>query len=187
MNSRLFIFGLLLLVAACGGDSKFDENSRIATVEIPDAPEYCFIDNSYQQGPLLCFPDAVADNGEYVSPTSIGGFDYNFGTSYKLRIRIYDIETPDADAPSIGYELVEVLEETTAPVGTVYAYENVQLVNLPFRSVDDGLYSMGFLQFQCSDGIDCDYLVENGESGGAVNIEFTLTDGDVPVALSNWN
>lgn len=188
MNSRLSFLALPLLLVGCGGsDSGFDDNSRTAVVDIPNAPQYCFIDESYQSGPVLCFPDVVADNGEHVYPLSIEGFNYEFGTSYQLRVRIYDIESPDADARSVGYELVDVVNKSTAPVGSVYSYNNVQLMNLPFAKPKENLYTFGFLEFQCGEGVDCDYLVQNGESGGAINIEFTLTSDNTPVTLTDWN
>lgn len=188
MKFRLCFFTLPLFLVGCGSsDSGFDDNARTAVVDIPDAPQYCFIDESYQPGPVLCFPDVVADNGENVYPLSIEGFNYEFGTSYQLRVRIYDIESPDADAHSVGYELVEVVDKSTAPVGTVYSYDEVQLVSLPFSKSEENLYTFGFLEFQCGEGLDCDYLVENGESGGAINLEFTLTDNNFPVTLTRWN
>lgn len=42
---------------------------------------------------------------------SIDGFDFEQGTSYKILVKVTDIENPSADASSKKYELIEILEK----------------------------------------------------------------------------
>lgn len=44
---------------------------------------------------------------------SIEGFEYQEGTEYKISVSITDVENPPADASSLKYTLVEILESST--------------------------------------------------------------------------
>lgn len=43
---------------------------------------------------------------------SIEGFDHMIGTSYQIKVAVTDVENPPADASSLHYRLVEVVEAT---------------------------------------------------------------------------
>ncbi|SUC31541.1 Uncharacterised protein [Providencia rettgeri] len=43
--------------------------------------------------------------------SSIQGFEYQPGFSYTLQVKQFDVPNPPADAPSIRYELVKIVEK----------------------------------------------------------------------------
>ena len=43
---------------------------------------------------------------------SIDGFDHMVGTSYQIKVAVSDVENPPADASSLKYRLVEIVEAT---------------------------------------------------------------------------
>ena len=45
--------------------------------------------------------------------SSIEGFDYTEGKSYKISVKVTDVKNPPADASSKKYELIEILEKTS--------------------------------------------------------------------------
>lgn len=47
--------------------------------------------------------------------TPIEGFDFEPGYRYTLRVRVTPIATPMADASSLRYELIEVVDKNAAP------------------------------------------------------------------------
>ncbi len=42
---------------------------------------------------------------------SIQGFDYEPGYNYELEVKQFDVPNPPADAPSMRYELVKIIEK----------------------------------------------------------------------------
>ncbi|BDQ30541.1 DUF4377 domain-containing protein [Nitrosopumilus zosterae] len=62
-------------------------------------------------GPQKCIQVREDENSswEYFYD-SIKGFDFVEGKSYKISVKVIDVENPPADAPNKKYELVEILE-----------------------------------------------------------------------------
>ena len=68
-------------------------------------------------GPMECYlvkenPD---DEWQYFYD-QIDGFEWEPGYTYELRVAIYPVENPPADASSLRYELVEVINKVETPV-----------------------------------------------------------------------
>ncbi len=62
--------------------------------------------------PMMCMQVAESEDGEYeYFYDEIAGFDYQEGTSYVIDVEITEIEDPPADASSLQYTLVEIVEE----------------------------------------------------------------------------
>jgi hypothetical protein len=62
--------------------------------------------------PMMCMQVARSEGGEYeFFYDEIAGFDYREGTSYVIDVEITDVDDPPADASSLQYTLVEVIEE----------------------------------------------------------------------------
>lgn len=71
----------------------------------------------YAVGVFLCLQSRGAPSDEWrLSYTPIEGFDYEWGYTYKIRIRVEPIADPPADAPSERHTLLEVIEkQQTSP------------------------------------------------------------------------
>ena len=62
--------------------------------------------------PMMCMQVAESADGQYeYFYDEIAGFDYQEGTSYVIDVDITEIEDPPADASSLQYTLVEIVEE----------------------------------------------------------------------------
>ena len=63
--------------------------------------------------PMLCLQVAESEDGDYqLFYDTIEGFDYQEGTSYVIDVSITEVENPPADASSLQYRLVEIVEES---------------------------------------------------------------------------
>ena len=63
--------------------------------------------------PMMCLQVAKSEDGDYqLFYDTIEGFDYEEGTSYVIDVSITEVEDPPADASSLQYTLVEVVEES---------------------------------------------------------------------------
>ena len=63
--------------------------------------------------PMLCLQVAESEDGDYqLFYDTIEGFDYQEGTSYVIDVSITEVENPPADASSLQYTLVKIVEES---------------------------------------------------------------------------
>ena len=63
--------------------------------------------------PMMCLQVATSEDGDYqLFYDTIEGFDYQEGTSYVIDVSITEVENPPADAASLQYTLVEIVEES---------------------------------------------------------------------------
>ena len=63
--------------------------------------------------PMMCLQVAESAEGDYqLFYDTIEGFDYQEGTSYVIDVSITEVEDPPADASSLQYTLVEIVEES---------------------------------------------------------------------------
>ena len=63
--------------------------------------------------PMMCLQVAKSEDGDYqLFYDTIEAFDYQEGTSYVIDVSITEVEDPPADASSLQYTLVEIVEES---------------------------------------------------------------------------
>ena len=63
--------------------------------------------------PMMCLQVAESEDGDYqLLYDTIEGFDYQEGTSYVIDVSITEVENPPADASSLQYTLVKIVEES---------------------------------------------------------------------------
>ena len=63
--------------------------------------------------PMMCLQVAESEDGDYqLFYDTIEAFDYQEGTSYVIDVSITEVENPPADASSLQYTLVEIVEES---------------------------------------------------------------------------
>ena len=67
------------------------------------APQKCMLVKQQEDDNWLLFYDQIE------------GFEYVVGYRYKLRVKITERENVPADASSLNYKLIEVLEKSPAP------------------------------------------------------------------------
>ncbi|RUO19262.1 hypothetical protein CWE08_09730 [Aliidiomarina iranensis] len=179
-----YILAPLLLLALVGCNSSDNDNERI-TVTIGSKPPLCPPTNEFR---TLCTPALFDESGSNQGSIALlVDFQYEFGTEYELLVEIVELADPPADGFSAEYRILEVLQEEQDAIGTVYTYESVTLIHDAFVFVDEGIYALPPHNFLCADDVDCDTLVDMANSGGVVSIELTMTGGEIPVTVTNWN
>lgn len=62
--------------------------------------------------PMKCMKVKELPSGEWsLFYQNIDGFEYKVGTEYTLKVNVTDIPNPPADAPSVKYTLIEVVDK----------------------------------------------------------------------------
>jgi hypothetical protein len=89
------------LTAASGGEILYIDSKIVDCVGV--APRKCLLTRTDENADWLFFYDQIE------------GFEYEAGYRYKLRIVITPVDNPPADASSLHYKLIEVLEKSPAP------------------------------------------------------------------------
>ncbi len=69
----------------------------------------------------------------------IQGFDYEWGYTYKIEVKVETVENPPADASSLKYTLLSVLEKQQEPATTLFDVSASRATGL-ITKVSDGLY-----------------------------------------------
>lgn len=64
------------------------------------------------EAPQKCMQVAESESGEYYFfYDQIGGFSFEEGTSYVLDVQVDEIDSPPADAGTLRYTLLEIIEQ----------------------------------------------------------------------------
>ena len=101
---------LFLLLAGC--NTATGTNTQVMN----DSTKTLLIDSQLYDcvgvAPMKCMKVKELPAGELsLFYQNIEGFDYQAGTQYKVKVKVTDIPNPPADAPSIKYTLVEILDK----------------------------------------------------------------------------
>ncbi|HGN0868048.1 MULTISPECIES: DUF4377 domain-containing protein [Providencia] len=111
MKKILLASSLLVLLAGC------QNGNNTNTMKPTNSNNKIFyIDSSLADcvgvAPMKCMKikEKPTDDWQYFY-SSIQGFSYEPGYNYVLEVQQFDVPNPPADAPSIRYELVKVIEK----------------------------------------------------------------------------
>ncbi len=132
----------------------------------------------------LCFITQDGDVDGYFYD-SIEGFDFVWGHTYQLSLKVTDVTDPPADASSLKYSIENVISDIEDTLGTSYEYNLVELLDRTFTK-ESGVYYFLGQSFECQTDVDCDGLVNLNNSGGLVNVTFEYI-GDGQIILVQWN
>ena len=67
--------------------------------------------------PMLCLQVSYSADDEYeLFYDQIQGFEYREGTSYVIDVTITEVDEPPADASSLTYTLIDVVEESAGSI-----------------------------------------------------------------------
>lgn len=105
MNTMLrLLVSVPLVAAALSGCSSDSDTTRMWI-----GPELVECEGV---APQMCMQVAYAEDEEYqYFYDEIEGFNYQEGTSYVIDVEITEVADPPADASSLSYSLVEIIEE----------------------------------------------------------------------------
>jgi heat shock protein HslJ len=124
-------------------------------------------------GPQKCLQVRYAEDGQFeYFYDSIEGFEHVAGTSHQLKVAVTDVENPPADASSLRYRLVEIVEASSEPAtslldGTSWALRGFRDGDL-FDALPEGI--------EITLNFDGDRI--NGDAGCNNFMGTLTTDGD---------
>ena len=115
MTRRLGMLGMMgLLLAGCGAEP--GEPAQVATFEVSPRKVPC-----YGMRPWLCLEVKDAGASQYVRlHEGIQGFQFRWGVTQTLKVRVEDVPNPPEDSPSHKLILEETLAATPVPEGTTF-------------------------------------------------------------------
>ncbi|MBQ0215637.1 DUF4377 domain-containing protein [Proteus vulgaris] len=104
---------LFLLLAGCN-DATSTESANTASTS--DTTKTLLVDSQLYDcvgvAPMKCMKVKELPSGEWsLFYQNIEGFEYKAGTEYTLKVNVTDIPNPPADAPSVKYTLVEIVDK----------------------------------------------------------------------------
>lgn len=153
---------LVLLAGACGSDEPAADETTTETTDdtdqaVDEESEPEVADERIETlwvGPQLadcvgvapqkCLQVRHVEDGqvEYFYD-SIEGFEHVAGTTYQLKVAVTDVENPPADASSLSYRLVEIVESSNEPATSVLDGTSWTLLGFRdgdlFDAVPDGI------------------------------------------------
>lgn len=176
-----FLGTLVLSSVLCACQEESDADADIRTLSIDSNRFPCV--SIFQHLCLLVEENASGDSNLFYN--TINGFQFTWGHRYELSVQVSELENPPADASSLVYELIDILSDKEDAIGTLYTYDNVELLGNTF-SFDDGFYHFLGKTFQCADETNCNQLLAINSSGGFVNLQFEyIEQGNI--RLIRWN
>ncbi|WP_353241825.1 DUF4377 domain-containing protein [Providencia sp.] len=106
MKKLLLASSMLMLLVGC-------QTAKTADI---DNNKTFYVDSTLADcvgvAPMKCMKVKENPNDDWqLFYSSIQGFEYQPGFSYILQVKQFDVPNPPADAPSIRYELVKIVEK----------------------------------------------------------------------------
>lgn len=106
MKKLLLASSMLVLLAGCQTVKPADTDNT-KTFYVDSALADCM-----GVAPMKCMKVKENPNDDWqLFYSSIQGFEYQPGFTYTLQVKQFDVPNPPADAPSIRYELVKIIDK----------------------------------------------------------------------------
>lgn len=114
----------------------------------------------------------------------IEGFNFEWGYTYKLRVKVTEISNPPADGSSVEYSLLEVLKKEKALHTETFDYFT-RYSSSTITKISENTYQiLGEKTFNCS-APDCSSIDSLVAQESAILFEFTHQENPTePLALS---
>lgn len=166
--------GRTLYVSNAGNNRM--EMIDISLVNVSEDAQILFVAPARQAcegvAPQLCYVTTVEGGEAQLFYEGIEGFEYEWGVFYKIVVETEEIENPPADASSIRYTLVDVLDEEIVDPGTAFSLE---LPANAIEKLDENLYEFyGEKAFTCAPSVNCAVLDNVITDGGQDTINLTM-------------
>lgn len=117
----LTTLAMILSLLAFGCQTKSPTEEPAMEKEISPEEKTLFIGPTKVEcvgaGPMECYQVKEDPDGEWLLfYNQIAGFEWESGYTYELRVAVHPVENPPADASSLRYELIEVVNQVETPV-----------------------------------------------------------------------
>jgi len=105
----------LIMIAGCGHESD-SETYRSSDIYLNHYKSEC---SSFELA--LCVQSRVDDSDDWsFFYDHIEGFEYEWGYTYKLSVKIEDVDNPPEDSSSLKYTLLEIKEKIKEPTTSLF-------------------------------------------------------------------
>ncbi|WP_196161329.1 DUF4377 domain-containing protein [Reinekea sp. G2M2-21] len=100
---------------------------------------------------LLCLRTKLSSDDDWsLFYDQIEGFNYKWGYSYKLRVKLSNLESPPQDASSVIYSLVEIVDEVSEHSETAFDMSAGRFSSGVVVNKTTGVYELyGEKEFSC--------------------------------------
>jgi len=157
------VFASFILSACGGGDDSREETIYVGSnlTECTSLVAHlCMLTRTSLDAPLTLFYGGI------------NGFQYEWGSTYKLKVKITTVANPPADSSSESYSLVEVLDKSPVPAATVFQIPiGRSNESITGTSVTDIYRLHQTKDFACQQS-DCQTLFLSLANGFGVLLEF---------------
>ena len=176
----VLLIGAATFLSACGSSGSDAGGETEETLSFDHFKSECFGVSA-----RFCLRSS-SDNGQTYQffYDSISGFSYQWGTSYDVVVAWSRVDNPPADASSRRYRLVQILNETDAPAGTLFDLRIRQSDGIRATAVPE-VYDIHFgRSFECAPA-DCQMIEAFITQQFSIAMEFRHADspGD-PIVLT---
>ncbi|CAG1013294.1 hypothetical protein ANAEL_04659 [Anaerolineales bacterium] len=152
------------ILSACGGG----DDSREETIYVSSNLTEC----TSLVAHLCMLTRASLDAPSTPFYGEINGFQYEWGSTYRLKVKITTVANPPADSPSESYSLVEVLDKSPVPAATVFQIPIGRSNESITKTSATDVYRLHQTKdFACQPS-DCQTLFVSLEEGYGVLLEF---------------
>jgi len=105
----------------------------------------------------------------------IRGFTYEWGYDYELRVLVTEIPNPPADASSLDYVLLEIVQKNRVAAGTEFEFPSVWAPELIKRKTESE-FELGYMDHFMCDAVNCETVASLLEQEMSLLLEFRFTD-----------
>lgn len=166
LKHRRHWFALLasLVLNACGGGDASREETIYVSSNMTECTSLvahlCMLTRNSPSAPWTLFYGGI------------NGFQYEWGSTYKLNVKITTEANPPADSPSESYSLVAILEKSPVPATTVFQIPIGRSNESITRTSVEGVYRLHQTKDFACQGTDCQALFVSMAQGLGVLLEF---------------
>ncbi|WP_153913959.1 DUF4377 domain-containing protein [Shewanella sp. TC10] len=101
----------------------------------------------------------------------VEGYNHTWGASDRIEIEKSPISNPPADGSSMKYTLLNIIDNSADPLGSIYTYNDVPFNQASFIQDGDIFFLLGY-EVNCSAAMLCNELLDLAENDVILNLEI---------------
>jgi hypothetical protein len=175
--NRLKITFFLLSITGCAHNP---DSSEILELYLNHYKSEC---NSFELE--LCPQSRINENDDWsFYYDHIEGFDYEWGFTYKIKVKVENIENPPEDSSSVKYTLLEIIEKTKETTASLFDISVSRATGLLVKESENTYNIYNEIKIECIDS-DCEVIDSLIVQDMAILLEFKhQIDTERPLKLT---
>lgn len=164
----------MFLLAGCGGsDSNGEEKVQREVWNIVGSPKLC-------QSVItrFCLRYRLEGHDEEITLyTQVEGYQHTWGASDTIEIEKISISNPPADGPNTKYTLLNIINNSTDSIGSIYTYNDVPFSPVTFIQENNKFFILGY-EVNCAAAMLCNELLNLAENDVILNFEIQYNNNE---------